>query len=1822
VTNKAKISNKINMEPGMTHLSIRLLGPFQVEVNGQPTTNFASDRVRALLTYLATERDQPHRRDKLAGLLWPNSPQKTARTNLRRALADLRKALGDHQAEPPYLLISRQTIQFNSASHAWVDVAAFATALPSETNQTQLDEQRIQSLTEALASYRGNFLEGFFLDGSIDFEEWVLLKRERCQRQVHIILQQLVTDYEKMGAYDQAITYAWQQVEMDTFQESAQRQIMRLLVQTGQRAAALSQYDTLEALLEAEMGMAPAAQTTKLHEKILTGAADLTITTMPKARGYQLHEQIGMGHHGAVYRAIQPGINREVAIKIILPQYANRPDFIRRFEAEAQVIARLEHPYIVPLYDYWREADGAYLVMRWLRCGSLQTALANGPLSVETAVTNIDQLAAALTTAHRHGIIHRDIKSANILLDEEGNTYLSDFGIAKDSTRELAPYPTEQILSPSTAISPEQILNEPTTPRTDLYSLGLVLVEMLTGRHPFAGLSMAEVITRCLQEPMPSVRERRSDLPLLVDDVIQHATARQPEDRFPDALSLAAAFRNAISTNEAHFVPLPKTSPTANIINPYRGLLAFQEADADLFYGRTQFTKQLLSHLSSTRFLAIVGPSGCGKSSVVKAGLIPALRNGEIPESENWFIVDMKPGTSPFAALETALMPVAVHPPPSLQEPLQKDKHGLTRVLKRILPDQQQAERSQVFLFIDQFEELFTQVEDKHIRQLFLDNLLTAVANPSSQLRIIVTLRADFYDKPMQVPALGELLRDHTELVLPMTPTEMEEAISKPATQVGVNIEPQLATTMMADVQEQPGALPLLQYTLTELFDHRQENTLTLTTYEDIGRMAGALSRRAEEIYSAQDDNGKAATRQLFMRLITVGDEEKQAPRVPVTRRRGLQSELTALQTSGEFEQADIESVIEAYGRYRLLTFDHNPVTREPTVEVAHEALLREWPRLQDWLAESRADIRQQQLLASAAIEWVTADKHEGYLLHGARLVHFSEWANRNSVALTQNEQAFLQASQTAQTQQQTAEEARQQKELETAQHLAHTERQRAEEQLQANRRLRWRAILLTGALIIVAVLAVLASNASRRANDNAELAATRESEALLEAAQRATAETLAIQEGTEALARALADAAMNNIEVDPELSVLLALEAVKTTYEQDGTWVPEAVNALHHTIQSISRLQHVWPNPAGAMNWIVYSPDGTYLGASTLLPDQEIMTTIWDAKTGQEHLHLPTSIATFSQDNQRLITWESIGSNLAWDIWDVADAEKLESINVFVPDLPETTGGALSHDWQYFALCYEDNRTTVWDMFTQEKLLDLTEHSNMVTMVEFSPDNKLVGTVDLDGLFKLWQMPTQDLNTPEVPESLLTFEHTDSIEAFAFSEDSNYAATASRDKTAVIWDIQTSLTQGIPVAHTTLSLTDHKEPIKRIVFNKDGTLVAAASQDGVINVWDAQTGQEYLTFISNDLTRSIAFSPDGTHLAAANDAGVVQIWGIQPAGGKEWLTLTGHDGPVNRAAFSPDGTQLATTSSDKTIKIWDAVSGALKKTITGHTDNVRAVAYCPDGSCLATASNDGTVKIWDLATGKESSSIEVYENLPLNSIPENNVLDISFLQDGNHLISVGMDNQPDIWDIGSKKQIMPLVGHNYNVVSTAVSPDGKTIATIGPDGMLITWDGETGEKLYNQQTTEYGGKDVAFSPDGNLLASGDNDGAVRIWDLNAPEGERLLRTLSGHGSFVQSVVFSGNGRYLASASSNLIRIWDAETGQPLYTLPGHTQVVVDLTFSPDDRHLISASADGTARIYLLPIDELITLAQSRLTRSLTNAECQRYLQESCTENP
>jgi serine/threonine protein kinase len=243
----------------------------------------------------------------------------------------------------------------------------------------------------------------------------------------------------------------------------------------------------------------------------------------------------------------------------------------------------------------------------------------------------VDQVASALQVAHQQGVVHRDLKPANILLDEAGNAYLSDFGIAKELTSEAQLTQTGAIVGTPAYITPEHVKSQAVTPQTDIYALGVVLYELLTGMHPFAELSTGELVVKHLSEPLPLARKTHPELPTDVDQVIQKATAKDPEARYPDALELAAEFRRALQLE----VTWPAV-PEGKIYNPYKGLRAFQEADAEDFFGREALTGQLLARFSPSpprgegenRFLAVVGPSGSGKSSVVKAGLLPALRNG------------------------------------------------------------------------------------------------------------------------------------------------------------------------------------------------------------------------------------------------------------------------------------------------------------------------------------------------------------------------------------------------------------------------------------------------------------------------------------------------------------------------------------------------------------------------------------------------------------------------------------------------------------------------------------------------------------------------------------------------------------------------------------------------------------------------------------------------------------------------------------------------------------------------------------------------------------------------------------------------------------------------------------------------------------------------------------------------------------------------------------------------------------------------------------------------------------------------------------------
>ncbi len=473
----------------------------------------------------------------------------------------------------------------------------------------------------------------------------------------------------------------------------------------------------------------------------------------------------------------------------------------------------------------------------------------------------------------------------------------------------------------------------------------------------------------------------------------------------------------------------------------------------------------------------------------------------------------MAPGPHPFEELEAALLRVAVNPPPSLLDQLLDGETGMRRAVKRVLPDP----HSNLLLVIDQFEELFTQAPAA-TANAFIDALAAAIADPQSPLRVLATLRADFYDRPLRHRGVGELLRRGTEVITPLSPDEVERAVIGPAERVGATFEAGLAPQVVADVAEHPGALPLLQYALTELYERRRGSLIELSAYREMGGLAAALARRAEAIYHEFEDGAKEATRQVLLRLIALGEGTEDV------RRRVLRQELLSL---GE---PDVEAVLDSFGRHRLLSFDRDPVTRGPTVEIAHEALLAEWDRLSGWIDANREDVRQQRRLAATADEWQAAGRDAGYLLSGTRLDQLAAWAALTDLSLDPGERAILDASIDRRNQERGEEE----------------DRRRDEERLRL--RTRWRTRLLTASGVGLAALAALAGFAF---------------------IQRNAAERLADQLAASDQAGRLASASGVIAESDPDTAMLLALQSLDSSARAGIPARLEAEEALHWALQA-----------------------------------------------------------------------------------------------------------------------------------------------------------------------------------------------------------------------------------------------------------------------------------------------------------------------------------------------------------------------------------------------------------------------------------------------------------------------------------------------------------------------------------------------------------------------------------------------------------------------------------------------------------------------------
>jgi DNA-binding SARP family transcriptional activator len=584
--------------------------------------------------------------------------------------------------------------------------------------------------------------------------------------------------------------------------------------------------------------------------------------------------------------------------------------------------------------------------------------------------------------------------------------------------------------------------------------------------------------------------------------------------------------------------------PPAALRNPFKGLRPFDEVDAADFFGREALIERLVERLADVArgdgLLTLVGPSGSGKSSVVRAGLVPAIRRGTLPGSQGWRVATMAPGSRPFAELAAALERAGMGP---VTEADLRRPGRLADMVVDLMPGER------LVLIIDQFEELFWRVDEEALRRDFIRALTQALSAAMGRLVVVATLRADALDRALSVAELAEPVRTGLEVVGRLTRGEVERAIARPAEAVGVELEGGLLPRVVADVEGRPGALPLLQYALTELYDHGEGRRLTCEGYQALGGVMGAVGRRAEAIYHDLEPDARAVAREVFLRLVAI-----QEGTVPAAR-RVARGELRSL----DDERGLLEQVLIAFGRGRLLSFDRDPVSGEPTVEPAHEALLSSWPRVAGWLEDAREDLWVRHRLGDAAAEWADAAQDPGYLLAGSRLALFRDWSASRTLRLSALEEAYLAASVEAERQRVEAERARQAEERRL--------------QLRAARWLRASVGLLAGVALLAVGFAAFVLVQGEAGRERQAIAVSRE----------------------------LAAASVGTLATDPDLSLLLAVEAAQATADR-GFVTEEAFDALHWAFQGASSAYPQIDAPTAVRN----SPNG--LRGVSLVPVDRLL--------------------------------------------------------------------------------------------------------------------------------------------------------------------------------------------------------------------------------------------------------------------------------------------------------------------------------------------------------------------------------------------------------------------------------------------------------------------------------------------------------------------------------------------------------------------------------------------------------------------------------------
>jgi WD40 repeat protein/DNA-binding winged helix-turn-helix (wHTH) protein len=1248
--------------------------------------------------------------------------------------------------------------------------------------------------------------------------------------------------------------------------------------------------------------------------------------------------------------------------------------------------------------------------------------------------------------------------------------------------------------------------------------------------------------------------------------------------------------------------------------SPFRGLRAFEAEDAWLFFGRESQIEELLVRLGRTPVLVVIGNSGCGKSSLVRAGLIPALQAGRFPiaktphhqewqnqdtaaaavphedgDFQPWRVAVVRPSGAPFDYLAEVL-PRQLAPELSLREQADfiagyRDKlplggEALRNAISALAqpPAQENAAaqepgQTRILLVVDQFEELFTLTASHEIHERYIDALLAAARwDASVPVHLVLVLRADFYPHCLEHGGLSRCLEENLYNVPRMTQEQLREAIEKRLALAGARMDSGLMDALLHDVGAEPGNLALLEHALSQLWEKHGGFGCTLTSeaYAAIGRLRGALSAHADSVYGEiENEAQKQLVQRIFLELVQLGDG------APDTRRRVPKAELLAL---GSAEPQQVEALLARLASSRLIAISgqegaDDKGEGEAFVEVSHEALIREWSTLREWIAQNREDLKLGRRLVQAAQEWDSLSRDPGALLQGARLAQGEDWLRRYPDASALVRQ-FLEASVAARVE---AEE----REL---------RKQRA-----AATRQRWFSSALAG-LLLAALVLIWFAHKRQLLTQSRALAA--QSESML-ARDQGQALDLAMRAWSTAKTDEAYTAVTNAL---PETLNVLghAAEVTVAAFSPDGKRILTASWDCTARVWSTAdgRLLATLQGHTDHVVAAAFSPDGRRI----VTGGEDHTARIWDSSDGRllatlrGHTNNVWSVG-FSPDGQRIVT---SGYDRTPRVWSAADGRLLATLEGHTDSAPRAR---FSPDGERILTASYDYTVRLWSAVDGHLLVILVGHTDSVRDAAFSPDGQRIVTASEDRTARIW-------NTTDGGLLAILRGHTDGVLSATFSPDGRQIVTGSKDHTARIWNTA----DGRPVAtlkgHTSwvwsadfspdgqrivtgsrdhtawvwdgadgrpvVTLQGHAAAVMRVSFSPDGQRIVTASYDGTARVWNANTVRGRTLLIlhgHSDWIRVALFSPDGQRIVTAGRDSTARVW--SSADGRMLAVLQGHADQLGYAEFSPDGRRVVTASYNGTARVWNAVDGRLLFTLQGHTDRVWSATFSPDGQRIVTASRDGTARVWSSSDGRLLATLQGHAG---------KVIAATFSPDGLRVVTASEDRTARIWSAVDGRSLATLEGHTDMVFSARFSPDGRRVVTGSNDHTARVWSSSNGRLLAILQghTKEVYG--ATFSPDGQRILTASNDYTVKVW--NSDDG-RLLATLEGHTYLIDNVEFSPDGKRILTASmDHTARLWNATDGHLLTILHGHSDEVSSATFSPDGQRILTASADGTARVW------------------------------------